>query len=181
MLLAVQISCELILSQSRISRKVACAKTGSFAKINSRWSEALKYFSIRTTTMNPNRMLTVTSLLLIVLTLAHLAQDIIYGYEPGNINNLLVVPIAVVWLYGTVVLSGRRSGYIIVLLFSLFSLVVPLVHAQGKGFGLASRMSHTTGHFFFVFSLLAIGVLGVFSVILAACELWRLPWRRQRG
>jgi hypothetical protein len=42
-------------------------------------------------------------------------------------------------------------------------------------------MAHTTGHFFFVFSLLAIGVLGVFSVILAACELWRLPWRRQRG
>ncbi len=129
--------------------------------------------------MNPNRMLTITSVLLIVLVLAHLAQDVAYGYEPGSLNNLLAVPIAVVWLYGTLMLAGKRSGYIIVLLFSLFSLVVPLVHARGKGFGLASRMAHTTGHFFFVFSLFAIGVLGVFSVILCARGLWSLPWRRR--
>ena len=130
--------------------------------------------------MNPNRMLTITSLLLIILVMAHLAQDIAYGYEPGNLQNLIAVPIAVVWLYGTLVLAGRRSGYIIVLLFSLFSLVVPLVHSQGKGFGLASRMAYTGGHFCFVFGLLAIGVLGVFSVILCVRALWSLPWRRQR-
>ena len=130
--------------------------------------------------MNRSVMLTITSLLLIVLSLAHLAQDIVYGYEPGTVNNLLVVPIAVVWLYGTLVLAGRRSGYIITLLFSLFSLVVPLVHAQGKGFGVASRMAHTTGHFFFVWTLLAIGVLGVFSVVLCVRGLWSLPWRRPR-
>jgi len=111
--------------------------------------------------------------------MAHLAQDVAYGYEPGNINNLIAVPIAVVWLYGTLMLAGRRSGYIIILLFSLFSLVVPLVHSQGKGFGLASRMAYTGGHFFFVFSLLAIGVLGIFSVILCVRALWSLPWRRR--
>src|SRR5205807_8099563 len=130
--------------------------------------------------MKPNQMLTITSLLLIALTIAHLAQDVAYGYEPGNINNLLVVPIAVVWLYGTLMLAGRRTGYIITLLFSLFSLVVPLVHAQGKGFGVASRMAHTTGHFFFVYSLLLIGILGVFSVVLCVRGLWSLPWRRSR-
>ena len=130
--------------------------------------------------MNLSRMSTITSLLLIGLALAHLAQDIVYGYEPGTVNNLLVVPFAVLWLYGTAVLAGRRSGYIITLLFSLFSLVVPLVHAQGKGFGLASRMAYTGGHFFFVFGLLAIGVLGVFSVILSVHGLWSLPWRRKK-
>ena len=130
--------------------------------------------------MKPNRILTITSLLLIILAVAHLAQDIVYGYEPGNLNNLLIVPIAVVWLYGTLMLAERRSGYIINLLLSLFSLVVPLVHAQGKGFGLASRMAHTTGHFFFVYSLLAIGVLAVFSAILSVHGLWSLPWRRRR-
>jgi hypothetical protein len=130
--------------------------------------------------MNPSRMLTITSLLLIFLALAHLAQDITYGYEPGNINNLLVVPIAVVWLYGTLVLTGRRSGYIITLLLSLFSLVVPLVHARGRGFGVASRVAYHSGHFFFVFTLLAIGALGVFSVILCVHGLWSLPWRRRR-
>ena len=116
---------------------------------------------------------------MITLVMAHLAQDIAYGYEPGNISNLIAVPIAVVWLYGTLMLAGRRSGYIIILLFSLFSLVVPLVHSQGKGFGLASRMAYTSGHFFFVFSLLAIGVLGIFSVILCVRGLWSLPWRRR--
>ena len=129
--------------------------------------------------MNPSRTLTIMSLILIILVMAHLAQDIAYGYEPGNFNNLLAVPIAVVWLYGTLMLAGRRSGYIIVLLFSLFSLVVPLVHSQGKGFGLASRMAYAGGHFFFVFSLLAIGVLGIFSVILCVRGLWSLPWRRR--
>ena len=129
--------------------------------------------------MNPSRTLTITSLIVIILTMAHLAQDIAYGYEPGNINNLIAVPIAVVWLYGTLMLAGRRSGYIIILLFSLFSLVVPLVHSQGKGFGLASRMAYAGGHFFFVFSLLAIGVLGIFSVILCVRGLWSLPWRRR--
>ena len=129
--------------------------------------------------MNPSRTLTIMSLILIILVMAHLAQDIAYGYEPGNFNNLLAVPIAVVWLYGTLMLAGRRSGYIIILLFSLFSLVVPLVHSQGKGFGLASRMAYAGGHFFFVFSLLAIGVLGIFSVILCVRGLWSLPWRRR--
>lgn len=130
--------------------------------------------------MNPNRILTITSLLLITLAMAHLAQDVAYGYEPGKINNLLAVPIGVVWLYATLMLPGRRSGYIIMLLLSLFSLVVPLVHSQGKGFGLASRMAYAGGHFFFVFSLLAIGVLGVFSAILCVRGLWSLPWRRSR-
>src|ERR1041384_8867863 len=101
----------------------------------------------RRISMKLSRMLTITSLLLIALAVAHLAQDITYGYEPGSINNLLIVPIAVVWLYGTLMLAERRSGYIINLLLSLFSMVVPLIHAQGKGFGIASRMEHTTGYF----------------------------------
>ena len=124
--------------------------------------------------MNPNRMLTVASLLMIVLAVAHLAQDVVYGYEPGNLNNLLMVPIAVVWLYGTLMLAERRSGYIIILLFSVLSLAIPLVHSRGKGFGVASRMAYTGGHFFFVFSLLMIGVLAVFSAILSVRGLWRL-------
>jgi hypothetical protein len=126
-------------------------------------------------------MLTISSLLSIILAMAHLAQDIAYGYEPGNLNNLIVVPFAVVWLYGTLMLAGRRSGYIIILLFSLFSLVMPLAHVRGKGFGVASRMAHTTGHSFFVWTLLAIGVLGLFSVILSARGLWSLPWRRSHS
>jgi hypothetical protein len=60
------------------------------------------------------------------------------------------------------------------LLGSLLSLVVPLVHMQGRGVGVASRLVNTSGHFFFVWTLLAIGVIGLFSVILAVQGLWRL-------
>ena len=127
--------------------------------------------------MNISRMSTITSLLLIVLALTHMAQDIAYGYEPGTVNNLLVVPITVVWLYGALVLAGRRSGYIITLLLSLFSLVVPYIHMSGKGAGLASRIAYHSGHLFFVWTLLAIGVLGLFSAILSVHGLWSLPWR----
>ena len=119
------------------------------------------------------------SLLSILLCTFHLADDIVRGFEKGGVANLLVVPIAIVWLYGTLVLAGRRSGFIIILLFSLFSLVVPVIHMKGRGVGVTSSIGHTSGAFFFVWTLLAIGVTGLFSAILSVHGLWRLPWRRR--
>ena len=131
--------------------------------------------------MKNSVMLTITSLLLVLFLTFHLAGDIVYGFEPGGLANLIVVvPFSVVWLCGALVLAGRRSGYIITLLFGLFSLVVPYVHMKGKGVGITSRLGGTSGHFFFVWTLIAIGVLGLFSAILAARGLWSLPWRRSR-
>jgi hypothetical protein len=124
--------------------------------------------------LNRNIILTITSLFSILLCTFHLADDIVRGFEKGGVSNLAVVPIAVVWLYGTTVLAGRRSGYIIILLLSLFSLVVPLIHMKGRGVGITSSIGNTSGAFFFVWTLLALGVLGVFSAILAAQGLWRL-------
>jgi len=132
--------------------------------------------------MKNSSMLTIASLLLLLFLTFHLAGDIVYGFEPGGLANLIVVvPFSVVWLCGTLVLAGRRSGYIIMFLLSLFSLVVPYVHMKGKGVGIASRLVGTSGHFFFVWTLLAIGVLGLFTVILSARGLWSLPWRRSRS
>jgi hypothetical protein len=131
--------------------------------------------------MKNSSMLTIASLLLLLFLTFHIADDIVRGFEPGGLNNLLVtVLVSVVWLYGILVLGERRSGYIIMLLLSLFSLVVPIVHMKGKGVGVTSRLGHTGGHFFFVWTLFAIGGLGLFSVILAARGLWSLPWRRNR-
>lgn len=124
--------------------------------------------------MKHNLLLTIVSLLSILFGTLHLAGDIVYGYEPGTVVNLILVPIVVVWLYGTLLLAERRSGYIIILLGSLLSLAVPLVHMQGKGVGVASRMVNTGGHFFFVWTLLALGVTGLFGVVLSARGLWGL-------
>ena len=131
--------------------------------------------------MKNSVMLTITSLLLILFLTFHLADDIRRGYEPGGLSNLVGgVLITVVWLYGILVLAERRSGYIIMLLLSLLSLGVSVIHMKGKGVGVTSRLAGTSGHFFFVWMLLAIGVLGLFSAILSARGLWSLPWRRPR-
>ena len=130
--------------------------------------------------MKNSIMLTISSLLLILFLTFHLADDIRRGFEPGGLSNLVGgVLITVVWLFGTLVLFERRSGYIIMLLGSLFSLVVPVVHMKGKGVGVTSRIANSSGHFFFVWTLIAIGVLGLFSAILAARGLWSLPWRQR--
>ena len=121
--------------------------------------------------MKPN-LLTITSLLSILFGTFHLAQDIVYGYEPGTTRNLIAVPIFVIWLYATLLLAERRSGYIIILLGSLLSLAVPLVHMGGKGVGVASRMVGSMGHFFFVWTLIALSATALFSVILSVRGLW---------
>lgn len=129
--------------------------------------------------MKNNVTLTITSLLLSLLLTFHLADDIVRGYEKGGLSNLIAAPIVVVWLYATLVLAGRRSGYAINLLLSLFSLVVPLIHMKGKGVGLASRIVGSSGAFFFVWTLIAIAVIALFSIVLSVRGLWSL--RRSRS
>ena len=83
--------------------------------------------------MNRSVLLTITSLLSILLMTFHLSDDIVRGFEPGGIRNVTGVLMLVVWLYGTTVLAGRRSGYIIILLGSILGSGVPVVHMIGKG------------------------------------------------
>ena len=130
--------------------------------------------------MKQNALLTIASLLSILFLTFHLADDIVRGYEKGGLSNLIAVPIVVLWLYGTLVLAGRRSGFIINLLLSLFALIVPLIHMQGKGVGLASRVAGSSGAFFFVWTLIAISVTAFFSIVLSVHGLWSLPWRRAK-
>jgi hypothetical protein len=126
-------------------------------------------------------MLTIASLLSLLFLTFHLTDDIVRGMEPGGLSNLIGgVLISVVWLYGTLVLAGRRSGYIIILLGSLLGLGVPVIHMRGKGVGVASGIANSSGGFFFVWTLIALGVTALFSVILSARGLWSLPWRRPR-
>ena len=122
--------------------------------------------------MKQNVLLTITSLLSILFFSFHLADDIIRGFEEGGTYNLTAVPIFVVWMYGTLVLAGRRSGYAITLLGSLLALAVPLLHMSGKGVG--GEIAKSSGAFFFIWTIIAIGVTALFSVILSARGLWGL-------
>jgi hypothetical protein len=122
--------------------------------------------------MKHNIMLTITSLLSILFLTFHLTDDIIRGMEKGGLSNLVAVPILVFWLYGTLVLAERRAGYIIVLLGSILASGIPIIHMRGAGVG--GAIAKSSGAFFFVWTLLALGVTGLFSVILAVRGLWSL-------
>jgi hypothetical protein len=82
------------------------------------------------------------------------------------------VLILVVWLYGTLLLGERRSGYVITLLGALLALGMPVIHMRGAGVG--GEFAKSSGAFFFVWVLLALGVTATFSVILSARGLWSL-------
>ena len=126
--------------------------------------------------MKQNVALTIASLLSILFMTFHLTDDIVRGMEPGTLSNLIALPILVVQLYGTLVLAGKRSGYVIIILASLLELVVPVVHMKGAGIG--GPIANSNGAFFFIWTLLALGVTALFSVILSARALWEhLPRR----
>ena len=130
--------------------------------------------------MKHHVMLTVASLLSILFFTFHLADDIVRGFEKGGVSNLTAVPILVVWLYGTLVLAERRSGYVIILLGSLLGSVVPVIHMMGKGVGVGGNIAKSSGAFFFVWTLIALGVTALFSVILSVRGLWSLQRGRPR-
>ena len=120
--------------------------------------------------MKHNVMLTIASLLSILFVTFHLADDIVRRMEPGTLSNLIAVPILVVWLYGTLVLAETRSGYVIILLGSLLGLLVPVIHMKGAGGG--GAIAKSSGAFLFIWTLLALGVTALFSIILSARGLW---------
>jgi hypothetical protein len=120
-----------------------------------------------------NVTLTVASLLSILFTSFHHADDVARGMAPGGLSNLVPVFFLVVWLYATLVLAGRRAGYVIILVVSFLASGLPVVHMVGSGFD-GGKSTDSGGAFFFGWTLLALGVTALLSVILSARGLWGL-------
>lgn len=116
--------------------------------------------------MKANVVLVIASLLSILLVSLHTADDIVRGMEPGTLSDLIVVPILVLWLYGTLVLPERRLGYVTVLVGSLLGMLVPVIHMKGAGVG--GTIARSSGAFFFIWTLIALGVTSLLSVVLSA-------------
>jgi hypothetical protein len=130
--------------------------------------------------MKQSVTLTITSLLSILLATFHLSDDIVRGFEPGGFRHISGILMLVVWLYGTLVLAGRRSGYIIILLGSLLGSVMPLAHMRGAGL-VGGRVANSGGKFFWVWTLIALGVVAFFSVILSVRGLWSTRRGKAKG
>ena len=120
-------------------------------------------------------MLTTTSLLSILLTSFHHADDVVRGMAPGKFSNLIPILVLLVWLYGSTMLAGRRSGYFIILVASFLASGLPVIHMRRSGLmGGISKPSGDFGELFFVWTLIALGVTALFSVLLAIRGLWSI-------
>ncbi len=118
--------------------------------------------------MKPNLLLVVTSLLSIVLLSLHIAEDIVLGFAPGGLLNLVGIGILAVYLCGALLGSDRRWGLIILLLGSLLAAGMPVIHMMGAGVG----VKRSAGAFFFIWTLYALGMTGAFGFILSVRALW---------
>ncbi len=126
--------------------------------------------------MKRNAVLVVTSLLSILLLTLHITDDIVRDISRAEPSNTALL-VLVVLLYGTLVLSERRSGHVIMLLVGLLAAAMPVMHMRGAHY---SEIAHSAGGFFFVWTLWALGGLGGVTVILSARGLWDLRSGTQR-
>jgi biotin transporter BioY len=120
--------------------------------------------------MKEKTILVVTCLLSILLLTLHVTDDIVRGISRAEPSDIALV-VLVVFLYGALLLAGRRSGYVIMLLVGLFAAGMPVVHMRG---GHYSEIARSAGGFFFVWTLWALGGLGGLTFILSARGLWSL-------
>ena len=118
--------------------------------------------------MKETALLTTASLLNVLLITLHLAGDIVFKMSPAGLANLFAVFILVVVLCGTLLLPGRRAGYIIIFFGSLLALLMPVLHMRGPHGAIGGEIGNSSAAFFFVWILLALGITGTFSMILSA-------------
>src|SRR3974377_1201139 len=121
--------------------------------------------------MKQTAMLTTASLLTILFMTIHLTGDILFRMSPAGLVNLLAVFIFVAQLYGTLVLGERRAGYIIIFLGSALALVVPVVHMKGTRGVIGGDIGTSSQAFLFVWTILPVGIIATFSVLLSATPL----------
>src|ERR1700754_4735460 len=100
--------------------------------------------------MKPNVLLTIASLLSILFLTFHISDEIARGMEPGQLNMLIPMFVLAFFLYGALVLAGRRSGYIIMLIEALIGSGVPVIHLTGVGLVGGRIAVDASGAFFWV-------------------------------
>ncbi len=127
--------------------------------------------------MKPNHLLVIASLLSILLMTLHLTSDTIHaraGTPEAGGSTLVAVPVLAILLYGTLLLNERRSGLIIMFIGSLLAIAMPVVHVMAPAGMFHGAIARSSPAFLFVWTLHAMGVLGLFSFILSVRGLWEI-------
>lgn len=146
---------------------------------NERGARVVPVGSVPSLVMTHKKMLVGTSLLSVLLLSFHLTQDALHA-KPGTIEagagNLTAILILTVFLSGPTLLAERRSGRIIMLLVAIFAIGMPALHFTG-----GADWSKHGAALFFVWCLIALGVNGLFSVLLWISELRRMRNERAQA
>ena len=122
--------------------------------------------------MKPRNMLIVASLITLLFMIVHLTQDVMH--QPDGTNKIPIpIVIFAVWLYGTLMLSDRILGYIVMLFGGLIGAAMIILHSKGI-------VISNSGGFFFVWTLFVLSTTGWFTMILAAREIWMTLRSRRR-
>ena len=124
--------------------------------------------------MKHNVTLTITSLLSILLFSLHWADEVARGIEPGTVSGFGGLLILAVWLCAALVLAGRRSGMLLMLLGSILASGVPVLHMQGAGLVGGRIAANSSGALFWVWTNIALGASGMLSFVLSARGLWNM-------
>jgi len=127
--------------------------------------------------MKHTRMLTIASLLSILFMTFHLTSDTLRaraGTSEAGGSTLVGVPVLALWLYGTLLLGERRSGYIIMLVGSLLGLGMPVIHVMAAAGIFRGQLAKSNGDFLFVWTLHMLGLISLFSLVLSVRGLWSM-------
>lgn len=121
--------------------------------------------------MTHQRLLVRTSLLSVLLLTLHLAEDA-YHSPPGTIEagwgNLTGILLLTLMLTGPALIPELRSGRLIMVFVALAAIGMPALHFSNNG-----NRSRYSDALLFIWCLIALGVNGLFSLMLWVSELRR--------
>ena len=114
--------------------------------------------------MNKIQLLSITSLILIILLTLHVVDDIVRGFDSAGLLNMIGIAVTAVLVYGATVLRKRLAGQIMMLFVGFFAAAMPVIHLRSLRI---NEIAQANGGFFFIWTLWALGVIGLFCMILA--------------
>lgn len=124
--------------------------------------------------MNKTQLLTAGSLLSLVLLTIHIVDDIARGWDSAGMLNMIGISVMAVLLYGATVLRERLAGLLMMLFVGFSAAAMPVIHLRSARI---NEIAQASGGYFFIWTLWALGVIGIFVMILAIHSIWE----RRRG
>lgn len=105
----------------------------------------------------------ITSVILSLLLLLHVADDIARGLDTAKPAVLIALLVVSVWLYAALFLAGRRSGHILLILQAILGVGVCALHLAGRHI---NEIAASSGGLLYLATLFAIGAAGFLAFIL---------------